>query len=77
VTPTGKPGRTLELRGVVEPGVEAGCRLLTSGGTTYLLVGGAVTEGERVVVTGTVERDLVTTCQQGVPFRVTAVAPGD
>jgi hypothetical protein len=77
VPPGGKPGAMLELRGTVEPGVEPGCHLLTDGGTTYLLVGGEVTDGQRVRVLGHVQPNLMTTCQQGVPFRVTRVDPVD
>ena len=74
VPPRGKPGTELTLTGTVTPGVEAGCHLLTSGGTTYLLVGGDITDGQRVVVTGSVQADLMTTCQEGVPFRVASLA---
>ena len=52
------------------PGVEAGCHLLTAGGTTYLLIwdGGEIVDGQRVEVFGAVRPDAMTTCQQGVPF---------
>jgi hypothetical protein len=78
VAPSGKPGARLRLAGTVSPGAEGGCHLLTSGGTTYLLVGGgrAIVDGERVQVVGAVRRDLVTTCQEGVPFVVERVVPG-
>src|SRR5687767_2522455 len=51
------------LTGVVREGVESGCLLLDG----YLLVGGdpaVVRAGARVTVTGRVEADLMTTCQQ-------------
>lgn len=57
------------LTGTVTTGVEAGCVLLDD----YLLVGGprdVLTPGARVTVTGHVQRDLLTTCQQGIPFVV-------
>ncbi|MGH3712587.1 MAG: hypothetical protein ACRDT4_03885 [Micromonosporaceae bacterium] len=66
-------GGGVELRGTVESGVEAGCLILTTGGKTYNLIGGdraVVKAGARVVVRGTEEPDLMTTCQQGIPFRV-------
>lgn len=71
--PTGKGG-TVELRGTVESGVEAGCLILTTGGKTYNLLGGdrsVVKAGAKVVVRGTEEPDTMTICQQGTPFRVT------
>lgn len=78
VVPSGKPGSRMQLTGTVSPGVEGGCHLLTSGGTTYLLVGGggAVVDGQRIKVLGAVRRDLMTTCQEGVPFVVERVVSG-
>jgi hypothetical protein len=75
VVPAGKPGSRVRLVGTVSPGVESGCHLLTSGGTTYLLVGGGgeVVDGREIQVLGAVRRDLMTTCQQGVPFLVDEV----
>ena len=75
VTPSGKPGDTMRLVGTVSPGVEGGCHLLSSDGTTYQLVGGggAVVDGQEIEVLGTVRADLLTTCQQGVPFLVERV----
>ncbi|WP_281900501.1 hypothetical protein [Micromonospora humidisoli] len=62
------PGAT-ELTGTVEAGVEPGCLLLDGhqlvGGPTDVLVKGA-----RVTVTGRAQPDLMSTCQQGVPFLV-------
>ncbi|MFJ8689089.1 hypothetical protein ACIRB6_21750 [Micromonospora wenchangensis] len=62
------PGAT-ELTGTVESGVEPGCLLLDGhqlvGGPTDVLVKGA-----RVTVTGRAQPDLMSTCQQGVPFLV-------
>lgn len=69
------PGKdnTMELRGTVESGVEAGCLILKAGGKTYNLIGGdqdVVKPGATVVVRGSEKPDMVTTCQQGVPFQV-------
>ncbi|MEO3743810.1 hypothetical protein [Plantactinospora sp. B5E13] len=82
VPPTGptrgappSPGSELTLTGVVREGVERGCYLLDN----YLLVGGprdVITAGGRVTVTGRVQTDLMTTCQQGVPFRVETATRG-
>jgi hypothetical protein len=59
---------------VVE-GVEVGCILLDTGdGEPYLLLGGdrsLIGSGRRLEVVGTPQPDLMTTCQQGIPFVVT------
>ena len=63
----------MELRGTVESGVEAGCLILQAGDKTYNLIGGdreVVKPGAKVVVRGSEKPDMVTTCQQGVPFQV-------
>ncbi len=57
------------LTGTVQAGVESGCLLLDG----YLLVGGpraVLIPGASVLVTGKVQPDLMTTCQQGIPFLV-------
>ncbi|MBO4162974.1 MULTISPECIES: hypothetical protein [Micromonospora] len=62
------PGAT-ELTGTVESGVEPGCLLLDG----HQLVGGpkdVLVVGARVSVTGRAQPDLMSTCQQGVPFVV-------
>ncbi|WP_425437170.1 hypothetical protein [Micromonospora wenchangensis] len=62
------PGAT-ELTGTVEAGVEPGCLLLDG----HQLVGGpkdVLAAGARVTVTGRAQPDLMSTCQQGVPFLV-------
>ncbi|MDM4722499.1 hypothetical protein QTQ03_23980 [Micromonospora sp. WMMA1363] len=61
------------LSGRVEAGVEPGCLLLDG----HLLVGGprdVLTAGATVTVTGKIEPDMVTTCQQGIPFLVETAA---
>ncbi len=62
------------VTGTVTAGVEHQCLLLDG----YLLVGGdrtVIKAGVRVVVTGRVVPDMVTSCQQGIPFVVTSVRP--
>lgn len=62
----------VRVRGTVSDGVEPGCRLLTSKGVTYLLIWrhGTLVTGKEIEVEGTVQPDLVTTCQQGTPLVV-------
>ena len=60
------PAGGTTLTGTVAPGVEPNCLLLDN----YLLVGGpreVLKAGAKVTVTGRVQRDLLTTCQQGTP----------
>jgi len=71
-------GDVVTLRGTVQEGVEPRCILLADDAGTVLadLLGGDATEltvGARVEVTGSFEHGVMTTCQQGLPFRVTAV----
>ncbi|MFV2009651.1 MULTISPECIES: hypothetical protein [unclassified Micromonospora] len=66
--------RPMTLTGAVEAGVEHDCYLLDG----YLLVGGSrdlIRPGARLSVTGHVQADLMTTCQQGTPFMVQRVEP--
>ena len=83
VTPTGpsedltmptKPGKhtTVRVRGIVSDGVEQGCTLLTSKGVVYLLLWreGTPYTGREIEVEGTIQPDLMTTCQQGTPLVV-------
>jgi hypothetical protein len=72
--PTGKPAAPRTLTGTVRAGVEPNCLLLDG----YLLVGGPrdqLSSGTRVTVTGRVQADLMTTCQQGTPFLVESAKP--
>ena len=72
--PTAGGGKPVTVDGIVEPGVEPGCRVLIAGGTSYLLLGGEdVPLGVRVRVTGVLQPGVLTTCQQGTPLRVTDV----
>lgn len=60
---------TATMTGTVQAGVEPGCLLLDG----YLLVGGppaVLTPGATVRVTGKIQPDLMTICQQGIPFLV-------
>ena len=69
------PGSPTTLSGVVREGVEPGCYLIDN----YLLVGGpreVIRAGGRLTVTGRVQADLMTTCQQGVPFVVETATRG-
>ncbi|MBC6445758.1 hypothetical protein [Actinokineospora xionganensis] len=69
----------MRLRGVVQEGVEAGCRVLTADGGQYLLLAGdgvVVPVGVEVIVEGRPAPDLVSYCQQGIPFAVSKVEPG-
>jgi hypothetical protein len=76
-TPTG-PAGGVTVTGTVTPGVEGNCLLLAAKGGPYLLVGGdrsKLTPGARVAVTGRVDRDLLSICQQGVPMLVASIEP--
>lgn len=73
---TGRTKRPTTVRGLLNPGVEAGCLLLETDAKTLVLLGvrpADVPLGSRVVVTGTLRPDLATTCQQGTAFQVTAI----
>lgn len=68
----------MRLRGVVQEGVEAGCRVLTADGEQYLLLVGeglVVPMGTEVIIEGRLAPDLVSYCQQGIPFAVSKVEP--
>ncbi|MCA2217879.1 hypothetical protein [Jidongwangia harbinensis] len=78
-TPGAAGGQT--HTGTVVAGVEENCLLLESDGGPYLLIledeslRSAATVGSRVTVTGRAEPGMMTTCQQGTPFTVTAISP--
>ncbi len=72
-------GTSVTATGTVTAGVESGCLVLTSNGTTYLLLGAheALRVGARVTVDGTLAEGVATTCQQGVPLQVRTVVTED
>jgi hypothetical protein len=71
-------GSPITATGTVVAGIEPGCMVLhTDQGQNYLLVGGdrgKLREGARVQVRGRLLRELVSTCQQGLPLQVASVA---
>jgi hypothetical protein len=78
--PTDPDAKTIS--GTVEEGVERGCRLLKDATGSYLLVfhdtamKAEAPVGAKVTLTGKASPGMMSTCQQGVPFIVTAVRPG-
>lgn len=78
--PATPPSRdAIVIVGVVEAGVEHGCTMLRTDTVLYQLVGSAdplIRPGARLSVRGSPKPDLVTTCQQGVPFQVVEVHAG-
>jgi hypothetical protein len=71
-------GPIVVLHGTVADGVEPGCVLLNTDSKAYLLIGGdraALKSGAKLTVHGVPQPDLMTTCQQGTPFRVTKIEP--
>lgn len=69
------------IRGTVVAGVEPGCIVLVddAGVAIANLQGWDLRRhpfDSRVEVTGTFQPDLMTTCQQGIPFDVSAVVTG-
>lgn len=76
--PSGKTSPGITITGTPTEGVENGCIVMQSGATLYLLLGGdrsVLMSGQPVVVRGVPDPGLMTTCQQGTPFRVTEVKP--
>jgi hypothetical protein len=70
----------ITVTGQIAEGVETGCKVLRAPGREYLLVvegaaDFALPVGETVTVTGRVQPDLITTCQQGIPLVVSSVRP--
>jgi hypothetical protein len=77
-TPPPAAGSAITATGTLVAGIEPGCMVLhTDQGQNYLLVGGdrgKLREGARVQVRGRLLRDLLSTCQQGLPLQVASVA---
>ena len=65
----------VELEGVVSPGVETGCLILTTDSGAFTLIGrtSGIRAGDRVRVRGAEAPDVATVCQQGTAFRVDAL----
>lgn len=75
VEPPPAPGRQIVVEGVVEAGVEPGCKILTTPSGSYLLLGSGerIPVGVRVRIRGVAMTAVSTTCQQGTPLRVVSV----
>ena len=67
------------VTGLLEEGVEAGCLVVTDEGSgqVYTVTGTDLPErlGERLTVTGTVDPDMMSYCQQGAILLVDDVTP--
>jgi len=75
----GKAAAGQSISGTVVEGVEAGCLLLSTPDGDYLLLGGdrsVVRAGATLTVRGRADRSVMTTCQQGVPFKVVSATAG-
>ena len=83
--PTNGKAMTVTMTGTIEDGVESGCLVFTdeATGETYSITsdrlpGSAAALGSRVTVTGTVDPDLMSFCQQGPVLLVDEVTePAD
>lgn len=79
--PPPEHGGEVTLEGTVQPGVEAGCRVLMSDDRRVYLLIGEPEDGEtipldtRVRVRGELSDQIVSFCQQGIPLTVIDVAP--
>jgi hypothetical protein len=74
--PIQNPSNTITIQGVIKlVGVEGGCyQLIATDGSKYELVGKfPKRDGLKVKVQGVLKPDLMTICQVGRPFQVSAV----
>jgi hypothetical protein len=73
------PGAAIDVRGTITEGVEAGCLVFTpqSAATdgSWVLIGktAGLEAGQTVTLRGVPAPEVMTTCQQGTPFRVESV----
>lgn len=75
-TATKAPAGGVTVRGTVKSGVEAGCLILAADdGKQYLLLNAEPEPkpGDKVEVTGRVDRGVMTICMQGTPIQVDTV----
>jgi hypothetical protein len=80
---SGKPAAGSEtITGTVAAGIEPNCLLLQSDGVSHLLVfddpamRSDAAVGRKITLVGRSEPSMMSTCQQGVPFIVSAVRAG-
>lgn len=76
----GLGGEGEEMTGTIGAGVEAGCLIFTDdlSGNVYEVSSGELDgfgDGDRVTVTGQVETDVMTTCQQGPVLTIEQIEP--
>lgn len=73
------PLEKVTVTGLLEEGVEAGCLVITDdeNGQVYTVTGPDLPDriGQRLTVTGTVDPDMVSYCQQGSILLVDEVTP--
>jgi len=74
--PIDTDGGSLTLTGTTYAGAEPTCILMAYNKAVYLLLAddsAHLQAGERAILTGHVEKGVMTHCQQGIPFAVTNV----
>ena len=80
-TEPSESGGAETLTGTIEAGVEPNCKLIRDDAGNHVLffddqtLKAQATVGKKVTVTGHSKPGMMTTCQQGTPFIVTAVSP--
>jgi hypothetical protein len=74
-------GAEMTVSGTVVEGVEPRCLILQTGSKDYLLMlppsvdRSKVQAGAKLVVRGRLQTGMMSYCQQGTPFQVSAVSP--